>query len=162
MNDWVSNATRQLIRDLLPPGSVTSQTRLILANAVYFHAEWQNKFHTIRQLDFHLSASRKVKLPFMFLEDHFDYGYNRSLACRVLKLPYQGGAGVGRNTTVAMYVVLPTGPSSNLARLETRLTGDMLYNVETRFQMRSRKVDRMKKMHWHLVYTLHKHCSKTK
>ncbi|MBN1698018.1 MAG: hypothetical protein JW881_10930 [Spirochaetales bacterium] len=44
INDWVSEKTEQKITDLLPPGSVDTLTRLVLTNAIYFKASWENKF----------------------------------------------------------------------------------------------------------------------
>ncbi|GAB4568208.1 MAG: serpin family protein [Haliangiales bacterium] len=40
INDWVAVETQDRIPDLLPPGSVTSDTVLALVNAVYFKADW--------------------------------------------------------------------------------------------------------------------------
>jgi serpin B len=36
INKWVSDETRQRIRDLIPSGSLDGSTRLALVNAVYF------------------------------------------------------------------------------------------------------------------------------
>ncbi len=44
INDWVSDQTHQRIEDLLPPGSISSDTRLVLTNAVYFLATWLYRF----------------------------------------------------------------------------------------------------------------------
>jgi serpin B len=44
INNWVSGATHARIEDLLPPGSVSNMTRLVLTNAVYFKAPWLNPF----------------------------------------------------------------------------------------------------------------------
>jgi serpin B len=44
INDWVAKQTEQRIKDLLPPGSVDSLTRLVLTNAVYFNAAWLTPF----------------------------------------------------------------------------------------------------------------------
>jgi len=44
INEWVSDQTEALIPDLLPPGFITPATTLVLTDAVYFEAEWQNPF----------------------------------------------------------------------------------------------------------------------
>lgn len=44
INDWVLDATRNRIEDLLPPGSLTPLTRLVLTNAIYFNASWAEPF----------------------------------------------------------------------------------------------------------------------
>ncbi len=44
INKWVPEATNHLITSLLPRGSVTSSTRLVLANAIYFNGTWSEPF----------------------------------------------------------------------------------------------------------------------
>lgn len=44
INDWVSERTEKLIPELLPMGSITNDTRVVLTNTVYFNASWQTKF----------------------------------------------------------------------------------------------------------------------
>ncbi len=36
INDWVSHQTKGKITDLLAPGVIGTQTRLVLVNAIYF------------------------------------------------------------------------------------------------------------------------------
>jgi serpin B len=44
INDWVADQTEQRIEDLLPEGSIDSDTRLVLTNAIYFKASWFDEF----------------------------------------------------------------------------------------------------------------------
>ncbi|KAM0892492.1 hypothetical protein ACQ4PT_025713 [Festuca glaucescens] len=44
INQWFEAATAGLIKDFLPPGSVSAATRCILANALYFKGVWECKF----------------------------------------------------------------------------------------------------------------------
>ncbi len=44
INAWVEDITKNLIRNLIPQGAITTYTRLVLANAIYFKAEWQSTF----------------------------------------------------------------------------------------------------------------------
>src|SRR5215813_2167140 len=44
INRWVEDKTRQRIQNLIPPGSLNSDTRLVLVNAVYFKGTWVLKF----------------------------------------------------------------------------------------------------------------------
>lgn len=46
INDWVLSVTNDRIVDLLPPGSITSDTKLVLANAIWFKAPWATPFET--------------------------------------------------------------------------------------------------------------------
>ncbi len=44
INQWVEDKTEKRIKDLLPQGSVSTLTRLVLTNAVYFNAAWAEPF----------------------------------------------------------------------------------------------------------------------
>lgn len=44
INGWVEEQTRDRIANLLPEGSITDQTGLVLVNAVYFNAGWRQPF----------------------------------------------------------------------------------------------------------------------
>lgn len=67
INDWVSDQTRQRIKDLIKPGQVRSDTRLVLTNAVYFKGDWAEPFkaEVTRDEDFTTSDGTKVRVPLM-------------------------------------------------------------------------------------------------
>jgi serpin B len=65
INRWVAEQTADRIKDLMPPGSVTPDTRLVLANAVYFKAKWEAPFQFWGDGDFTLVDGNVVKAPFM-------------------------------------------------------------------------------------------------
>jgi serpin B len=44
INDWVGKQTQDRIRDLLPDGSISPLTVLVLVNAIYFKAAWLTPF----------------------------------------------------------------------------------------------------------------------
>ena len=44
ISDWVAEETAGRIEDLIPSGAIDRFTRLVLANAVYFKAEWHSPF----------------------------------------------------------------------------------------------------------------------
>ena len=44
INAWVEDQTRQKIKDLIPPGGVTKDTGLVLVNALYLKAPWNEPF----------------------------------------------------------------------------------------------------------------------
>ncbi|KAG2387801.1 hypothetical protein C9374_001395 [Naegleria lovaniensis] len=45
INSWISDKTRNLLRDVLQPGSIESQTKLLLINAIYFLGKWKVAFN---------------------------------------------------------------------------------------------------------------------
>ena len=67
INDWVAESTEDRIRDLIPEKGITEQTRLVLANAIYFNAMWLWTFDEELTEDhpFHLLNGDMVNTPLM-------------------------------------------------------------------------------------------------
>ena len=76
INAWVEDQTENKINDLLPAGSINSDTKLVLTNAVYFHGIWSDPFKKdlTKEEDFHLTSSEKIKAPLMHRWDEYRYG----------------------------------------------------------------------------------------
>ncbi len=57
INTWVEKETQDKIKDLLKPGVLTVDTRLVLTNAIYFKGDWASQFKKDRtkEGDFHLA-----------------------------------------------------------------------------------------------------------
>lgn len=119
VNDWVDERTAGRIPDLLAPGIVSVDTRLVLANAISFLASWWTRFDeartapgTFRRLD-----GSEVDVPLMSL-DLADVGDARIRAtwtedAVVVRLPYE-------DDEVAAYLVIP-GEDDGLLALEAGL-----------------------------------------
>jgi serpin B len=75
INQWVSDHTAGLLNDLLPPGTIDASTVLVLANTIYFLAEWLWQFdpqYTHSASFLKLDAS-EVNNSFMWGEGHIPY-----------------------------------------------------------------------------------------
>lgn len=106
VNRWVEKETKGLIKEILPPNCVTTDTGLILANALYLKATWLHKFDrwSTKDKSFHLLDGRVVQVPFMAGQTSgINYHHKQFDGYKVLKLPYQGG----RRRQFAMYFFLP-------------------------------------------------------
>jgi len=92
INGWVEAKTKERIKDLLRPGILDKETRLVLANAIYFKAGWAKKFskRATAPADFHLDAETSVKVPTMQVVNHL--GYAEADGMFVVEIPYKGGA----------------------------------------------------------------------
>ena len=44
INTWVTEQTKDKIKDLIPPGVLDELTRLVLTNAIYFKGKWDSQF----------------------------------------------------------------------------------------------------------------------
>ena len=126
MNHWVEEKTENRIRDLFPPGSITGDTRLVLANAIYFKGRWATPFdkENTRPEPFHVSGGEGVEVPTMFLSGRFRLV--RIAGARLLDLPYEGDA-------LSMIVLLPDSVDG-LPSIETRLDPDSLRAWTTDFR----------------------------
>lgn len=100
INDWVAQESMDRIKDLLPPGSITGATSLVLTNVIYFKANWLNKFKTEFTVDapFTLLDGQTVTSKMMHTADDLRHGTGTGY--EYLEVPY-----VGEN--VAMMLVLP-------------------------------------------------------
>lgn len=117
INGWVEEQTRQRIKDIVPEGQPTTDTRLALANAIHFKAAWEEPFQEQRTTDapFH-TAGGEVAARLMRRVAHF--GYAEDDAVQVVSLPYRGH-------DTSMFVVLPRR-RDGLAAVEGGLTAERL------------------------------------
>ncbi len=90
INQWVEEQTHGKIQDLLPDGSITSQTDLVLTNAIYFFGHWLHAFKEdlTEDKDFHVRSDQVKKAPFM--QQRAQFGYAEMDQFQVLQMPYQG------------------------------------------------------------------------
>lgn len=118
INRWVGEKTRSRIRDLLPPDSLRRDTRLVLANAIYFKGRWEKPFEKKRTADalFHVREGKSVPAPFM--HGTAPAGYLEVADAQILLLPYEGDG-------LFLAVLLPRA-TDGLPALEARLTAPLL------------------------------------
>jgi serpin B len=90
INDWVAQKTKDRIKDLIPAGGLTEDTRLVLANAIYFNALWQTPFDPkqTKEEPFTLLDGEKTNVPMMF--QHNDLPYRKGENYQLVSLPYNG------------------------------------------------------------------------
>ncbi|KAG6538974.1 hypothetical protein ZIOFF_004126 [Zingiber officinale] len=120
INAWVENVTSNLIKELLPPGSVDSDTRLVLGNALYFKGSWTEKFDTSKTLnsEFYLLNGTSVEVAFMTSrKKQFLASYE---GFKVLRLPYKQGED---KRSFSMYIFLPDA-KDGLWSLEEKLNSE--------------------------------------
>jgi len=118
MNQWVEDTTRQKIRELIPPGGVDADTRLVLVNAVYFKGIWVQQFAKAATRDalFHLEGGGTVQAPMMHQQQ--DVRYVHSSGYQAVDLSYRG-------VDVSLLVLLPDR-KDGLRNLEETLSASML------------------------------------
>lgn len=121
INNWIETQTNHKIQDLLHEGAVSPQTRLVLANAIYFEGDWAKQFKkwATRKTDFAIQPSKTVRVPMMRLKDDFNLAWTDDF--QALELPYDGDA-------LSMIILLPT-EIDGLPALENKLTPTFLRNL---------------------------------
>jgi serpin B len=90
INTWVYDHTMNRISNLLPPGSITSATTEVLANTVFFHANWASAFDPAQTTpnSFTRLGGTAVNVPFMHGESALPY--YECADFQAMELPYKG------------------------------------------------------------------------
>ncbi|MEI6891760.1 MAG: serpin family protein [Pontiella sp.] len=121
INQWVETKTDGKIKDLIGKGTLTSATRLVLANAIYFKGNWANPFRkeATRNAPFSIQPDTEVQVPMMVQVDVFNLAQTPNF--QALELPYAGN-------DLSMIVLLPNTPDG-LATVEEALTPESLASL---------------------------------
>jgi serpin B len=114
INSWVEKQTNDKIKDLIKPGVLSADSRLVLANAIYFKAAWLRPFDVERttQENFFLSPDKSVKVPIMHAS--IRTGYFKTDLLSGLELAYE-------DRQLSMVLFLPQ-KRDGLADLEKQFT----------------------------------------
>jgi serpin B len=128
INQWVNEQTREKISNLLPPGSLTPNTRVILTNTIYFRADWLEKFEPLqtKKAPFQVQTDRTVEVDMMHLGARLRYA--ETGASHVVSLPYVGA-------TASMYLIVPKTPDG-LKQTEKELTPEWMSGLDNRLRKR--------------------------
>jgi len=127
INNFIEEQTNNKIKDLIPPGSLDSMTRLVLTNAIYFKGTWEWEFDKsdTSDQDFKITPTNIVKTPMMHMDpDKVKFNYTDTGDLQILELPYKG-------EEISMLIILPTG---NLDSIETSLTAEKLEEWKSEMQ----------------------------
>jgi serpin B len=118
INQWVETQTREKIKDLLPQGSITNLTRLVLTNAIYFKGKWEREFDKklTKPQAFWNADGNSQDVPMMVRSASF--AYSESDKVQMVELPYRG------NET-SMLIVLPK-KKGGLKEVERSITSTVL------------------------------------
>ncbi|HSU67300.1 MAG TPA: serpin family protein [Tepidisphaeraceae bacterium] len=126
INGWVADQTHDKIKDLLPQGSIVPSVRLVLTNAIYFKANWDNPFQKSRtqDADFTTADGTTTKAPMMSQQAHFAYAEDADV--QVLDMTYG-------NDDLAMRIYLPR-KADGLPAFEKSLTVERMARLAGHMQ----------------------------
>lgn len=159
INGWVEENTEHRIKDLIPKGAMTSDTGLVITNAIYFLGQWAEPFEKddTREEDFTQADGQRRKAKLM--QDRWRKGvpyaafnadgsffktpskvpsdgtaprpacYPEDDGFSMIELPYKGGE-------LAMTVIAPRR-ADHLPSIEKLLNADMLASWLSKLEARS-------------------------
>jgi serpin B len=118
INGWVSDQTEKRIPELLAQGTIDTNTRLALVNAIYMKAPWQTPFTADSTHDaaFTLADGSHVNVPTM--SGTMPALYAAGSGWKAVELSYAGGS-------LAMTVIVP----DNLATFESSLNAAVFAQI---------------------------------
>ncbi|XP_057555313.1 serpin B4-like isoform X1 [Hippopotamus amphibius kiboko] len=114
INSWVESQTNEKVKDLFPKDSFSTDTILVLVNAMYFKGQWLQEF----------KKENTVEEKFWL---------NKDMHVRILEIPYKG-------KELSMVVLLPD-EVDGLQKVEDQLTAEKLIEWTSPQNMREGLVD---------------------
>lgn len=103
INQYIEEETNKKIKDLIPKDSITTMTRLVLTNAIYFKGVWRWQFDEKRTntQNFFIRPDHSVEVPMMNMSpEKAEFNYFEDDEVQVLELPYKG-------EKITMVIILP-------------------------------------------------------
>ncbi|XP_055962960.1 serpin B13 isoform X3 [Sorex fumeus] len=102
INSWVESQTNEKVKDLFSDGSLSSSTKLVVVNIVYFKGQWDREFkkEDTTEEEFWLSKSLSKPVPMMTQCQPFSFTSLEDLPAKILGIPY-------KNNDLSMFVLLP-------------------------------------------------------
>lgn len=130
INTFIEQQTNNRIKDLLPQGSITPLTALVLTNAIYFKGDWEFQFDKkdTRELPFYITKENIVQTPIMFMNPEENLNYLETTELQILELPY-------KNKELSMLILLPKKEVA-LEKIEQTLTYEQINEWQEKFRQR--------------------------
>lgn len=127
INDWIWRQTQERIADLIPQGTVTPDTRLVLTDAVYFNAPWLRPFdpELTEPKSFTTHDGTETTVPMMHQAAPF--GYAEWDGGQAVELLYNGAE-------LSMLILLPD--QGRFDEFERGLTQEIYADVVSRIEIR--------------------------
>ena len=124
INKWVSDKTNHRINKIVSGANVKPDTKLLIANAVYFNGEWQEKFKKKNTVSapFFTSAENQCEVDFMKMREHLQYFEND--AFQFISKPY-------RDSDLSFCILLPK-KLSGINEIEEKLEMDLFTEIRSK------------------------------
>ena len=113
INSFIEESTEHKIKDLLPRGALAKETKMVLTNAVYFKADWQQRFDPSATVDAPFFVSSAMTTQSKLMTTTHSFRYAKTADAQVLELPYASGQ-------MSMMIVLPND-KDGITKLENAI-----------------------------------------
>lgn len=91
INNWVASRTNNKINQLIAPDALSSNTQMVLVNAIYFKGLWEMPFRVESTVprEFQLSSGQIKTAQFMRTRRMFKTGMDPTTNAKVIVLPFE-------------------------------------------------------------------------
>lgn len=113
INQWVENATKERIKNLIGEGMLDPSVRLVLANAIYFKGLWEFPFEKKQTQTDIFYAGKDYSKHVRFMNRSVSVKYFEDELAQVIELPYAG-------KELSMMILLPQ-ETDGIKKLENKL-----------------------------------------
>ncbi len=122
INQWVSDETKEKIQNLIPQGAITSDTRLVLSNAIYFKATWLESFEEAltEEGTFFGLDGKEIPVQLMGHSSSPSFLYFKGDGFQAVELPYIGNQ-------VSMLVLVPD--QGSFVNFEAQFSAESLSSI---------------------------------
>ncbi|XP_011829553.1 PREDICTED: serpin B13 [Mandrillus leucophaeus] len=135
INSWVESKTNETIKDLFPDGSISSSTKLVLVNTVYFKGQWDREFkkENTKEEKFWMNKSTSKSVQMMTQSHSFSFTFLEDLQAKILGIPY-------KNNDLSMFVLLPND-IDGLEKIIDKISPEKLVEWTSPGHMEERRVN---------------------
>ncbi len=126
INSWVEQQTQSRIKNLLPGGTITDLTAMVLTNAIYFKGQWDEKFLVENTKTEVFFPSKKEKIECSMMNRRGKYKIAQGNDFSAIEIPYAGN-------DFSMLVILPS-ENTEMQKFEGNLSADKIASLSTQFE----------------------------
>ncbi|XP_068438280.1 leukocyte elastase inhibitor-like [Clinocottus analis] len=139
INTWVEKQTQGKIKELLVQGVLDDSTLLVLVNAIYFKANWDQKFNEDSTVDAQFRINKNDTKPVKMMHQNSKLSFTAipEINCQILEMLYEG-------KELSMLIFLPNeieDDTTGLEKLEKELTYEKFVEWTRPDMMGQTKID---------------------
>lgn len=128
INEWISNSTNGLIKDLISEKTIGLDTVMLLINTMYFKAQWVRPFAQETLTGSFYGLNGTTQKEFMTCTRRCNFTEIESLKSEILELPYK------EETNFKFWIILPES-DSNISEVLSLLTPGAFKEIQKNLKL---------------------------